>query len=139
VAARSIFRRVVATGKPERLEAATRSILCVPLVARGRTLGAVYVDLRTVLGKFVETDLAVLETLAAHAATALLACECAAPRAASDDRPIVGVWSLKDVEHEMIARALRAANGNRTAAAKLLGLPKTSLYHRLVKHGLDAG
>jgi transcriptional regulator of acetoin/glycerol metabolism len=38
----------------------------------------------------------------------------------------------------MIVRALRVAKNNKTVAAQLLGLPKTSLYNRLKRHGLAA-
>ena len=55
----------------------------------------------------------------------------------SAEPPISGVWRLKDLEREMILRALRAANGNRSEASRLLGLPKSSLYDRLAKHGIN--
>ncbi len=63
----------------------------------------------------------------------------AAPHAsapAPDEVPIVGVWRLEEVEREMLRRALKVARGNKTTAAKLLGLAKTSLYNRLEKAGL---
>ncbi len=53
-----------------------------------------------------------------------------------DEPVIAGVWRLEDVEREMIRRALTLARGNKTTAAKLLGLAKTSLYNRMQKHGL---
>jgi len=49
---------------------------------------------------------------------------------------IEGVWRLEEIEKEMVQRALRAAGGNKTVAARLLGIPKSSLYHRLEKHGI---
>ena len=55
---------------------------------------------------------------------------------AGGEAPIEGVWSLRDLEKEMIERALRRADGNRAHAARLLGIPKSSLYDRLEKHGL---
>jgi transcriptional regulator with GAF, ATPase, and Fis domain len=54
------------------------------------------------------------------------------------DVPIEGIWRLDDLEREMLLRALRRARGNKTTAAKMLGLAKTSLYNRLEKHGLSA-
>ncbi|MCW8139080.1 MAG: sigma 54-interacting transcriptional regulator [Planctomycetota bacterium] len=54
-----------------------------------------------------------------------------------EERPITGVWRLEDLEREMLLRALRRARGNKTLAARLLGLAKTSLYHRLARHGLE--
>jgi transcriptional regulator with GAF, ATPase, and Fis domain len=52
------------------------------------------------------------------------------------EAPIEGVWRLDDLEKEMIERALRRAQGKKILAARLLGIPKTSLYNRLEKHGL---
>jgi len=46
------------------------------------------------------------------------------------------LWRLEDVERAAIERALRRANGNKTVAARLLGLAKTSLYNRMEKLGL---
>ncbi len=48
-----------------------RSIMCAPLVARGNTLGAVYVDNRLFNGVFNEDDLGLLVTFANQAATAI--------------------------------------------------------------------
>ena len=56
---------------------------------------------------------------------------------AGGEAPIEGVWNLRDLEKEMIERALRRADGNRAQAARLLGIPKSSLYDRLEKHGLQ--
>jgi DNA-binding NtrC family response regulator len=62
----------------------------------------------------------------------------AAPATDGAERPIEGVWALKDLEKEMIARALRHCGGNRAHAARMLGLPKSSLYDRMMKHGFHA-
>jgi transcriptional regulator with PAS, ATPase and Fis domain len=51
--------------------------------------------------------------------------------------PIRGIWRLQALEREMIVRALRRARGNKTLAARLLGIAKTSLYHRLERHRID--
>lgn len=48
-----------------------RSIMCAPLIARGNTLGAVYVDNRLFNGVFNEDDLGLLVTFANQAATAI--------------------------------------------------------------------
>ena len=53
-----------------------------------------------------------------------------------DDLPLEGVWRLDELERLMILRALRRAQGNKTLAAKLLGIPKSSLYDRLDRHGI---
>jgi transcriptional regulator with PAS, ATPase and Fis domain len=44
--------------------------------------------------------------------------------------------SLEAAERRAIERALRAAEDNRTAAAKLLGVSRSALYRLLSKHGL---
>jgi transcriptional regulator with PAS, ATPase and Fis domain len=48
-----------------------------------------------------------------------------------------GSTDLAVVERETIARVLRDTNGNRSGAAKRLGLSRTQLYVRLRKYGLD--
>ncbi|HZV00464.1 MAG TPA: sigma 54-interacting transcriptional regulator, partial [Planctomycetota bacterium] len=60
-------------------------------------------------------------------------------QATSDEGPLEGVWNLRELEKAMIERALRKTNGNRALAARLLGLPKSSLYDRMQKHGLHGG
>jgi DNA-binding NtrC family response regulator len=44
---------------------------------------------------------------------------------------------LGQIERELIARALERAKGNKTKAAKLLGLTRPRLYRRLVQLGLE--
>jgi transcriptional regulator with GAF, ATPase, and Fis domain len=58
---------------------------------------------------------------------------------AEDGPPILGVWKLDELEKEMILRALRRAHGNKALAARLLGLAKSSFYHRLEHFGLHGG
>jgi DNA-binding NtrC family response regulator len=41
------------------------------------------------------------------------------------------------LEREMIVRALAAATGNRTEAARRLGLSRQQLYRKLAEFGLD--
>ncbi|RMG95267.1 MAG: GAF domain-containing protein [Chloroflexi bacterium] len=84
---RTVIEKAVATGKgiltnnaqeDERFASQQsvvgyqlRSIMCAPLMARGRTLGAVYVDNRLFTGVFQEADLEMLETFANQAAIAI--------------------------------------------------------------------
>lgn len=84
---RSIMRRVVREGEPiltanaiddPRLQSAASisalnllSIVCVPLISRGRTLGAIYLDHPQVVGRFDDTHLDTLTALAEQAAVAL--------------------------------------------------------------------
>jgi len=44
--------------------------------------------------------------------------------------------TIDDHEKALIERALREANGNRTVAAKKLGIPRRTFYRRLEKYGL---
>lgn len=50
---------------------ALRSIMCAPLRARGRVIGAIYVDNRAQKGHFVRADLDLLEAFAIQAAIAI--------------------------------------------------------------------
>ncbi|TET35859.1 MAG: tetratricopeptide repeat protein [Planctomycetota bacterium] len=45
--------------------------------------------------------------------------------------------NLREVEIRLIERALRAADGNKAQAARLMGIAKTSLYDKLRKYGID--
>jgi two-component system NtrC family response regulator len=45
--------------------------------------------------------------------------------------------SLEEVEKELILKALEKAGGNKTRAAKLLGLTRRTLYSRLERYGLS--
>jgi transcriptional regulator with GAF, ATPase, and Fis domain len=47
--------------------------------------------------------------------------------------------SLDAVVASHIRRVLKLAGGNKSRAADLLGIPRTSLYHKLRKHGIDDG
>jgi transcriptional regulator with GAF, ATPase, and Fis domain len=83
----SVARRVVREGKAiltanaiddPRLQSAASisalnllSIVCVPLISRGRTLGAIYLDHPQVVGRFDETHLDTVTALAEQAAIAL--------------------------------------------------------------------
>jgi DNA-binding NtrC family response regulator len=44
--------------------------------------------------------------------------------------------SLEDLERELIVQALERASGNKSAAARLLGLTRRTLYSRMERHGL---
>ncbi len=48
-----------------------RSIMCVPLVTRNQTFGAIYVENRSIRGRFRESDLAPLQLFANQAAIAI--------------------------------------------------------------------
>src|SRR5262249_56563728 len=44
--------------------------------------------------------------------------------------------SLESLERELILKALEKAKGNKSQAARLLGLTRRTLYSRMEKHGL---
>ena len=46
---------------------------------------------------------------------------------------------LAGVETELIQRALRESKGNKSKAARLLGLTRPKLYRRMVQLGLESG
>ncbi|HWA97755.1 MAG TPA: helix-turn-helix domain-containing protein, partial [Pirellulales bacterium] len=84
----------------------------------------------------------------AHAASAWVTVDDLPPRlflAASAarnprlrDETIVLDQFLAEIERELIVRALSRARGNKTRAAKLLGMTRPRLYRRLVQLGLIA-
>jgi DNA-binding NtrC family response regulator len=61
----------------------------------------------------------------------------AASRPVRRDEAIVLPEFLAKVEIELITRALRRAKGNKSKAARLLGLTRPRLYRRLVQLGLE--
>ena len=46
--------------------------------------------------------------------------------------------TLEEVERAHVVRVLALAGGNKKKAAKLLGLPRATLYRKLEKYGLTA-
>lgn len=56
----------------------------------------------------------------------------------SERRPVGPdeVRSLSDVEREQVERAMRASRGNKSAAARLLGLDRKTLYRKLELYGI---
>lgn len=51
--------------------------------------------------------------------------------------PVEGVV-LDDVERDLLRQALERTTGNRTRAARLLGITRNQLRYRIRKFGLDA-
>ena len=84
---KSVFRQVVETGQPLVLRDAMsnpdfsgaesvallklRSIMCVPLISRGEIIAAIYVENRSISGRFSEEDLPLLTLFANQAAVAI--------------------------------------------------------------------
>ena len=46
--------------------------------------------------------------------------------------------TLEDAERQTIENALASAGGNKARAAEILGIPRTSLYHKLRRYGLSS-
>ncbi len=46
---------------------------------------------------------------------------------------------LDAVERDLVAKALREADNNRSRAARLLGITRSQFYSRMQKYGLTAG
>jgi DNA-binding NtrC family response regulator len=44
---------------------------------------------------------------------------------------------LAETERQVILEALKSAGGNKTKAARMLGIHRTSLYEKMRMHGLD--
>ena len=60
----------------------------------------------------------------------------AAPPPAPATEPARDAWSLAEVEKEHIQRVLERHRGNATAAAKQLGISRTTLWRKLRQYGL---
>jgi len=57
-----------------------------------------------------------------------------------EDNPLPGEVSLslknEEMEKKQIIRALEQANGNRSLAAELLGIGRTTLYGKMKQYGI---
>ena len=60
-----------------------------------------------------------------------------AARGASATATPSSTLNLEDAEKELIQRALDAAGGNKSEAARLLGITRRALYGRLERYGMD--
>jgi len=50
----------------------------------------------------------------------------------------IGTLSLEEIERQHIARILAAEGGNISNSARVLGINRTTLYHKIKKYGLSA-
>ena len=53
------------------------------------------------------------------------------------EEPARDAWSLAEIEKEHIERVLARHRGNATAAAKQLGISRTTLWRKLREYGLS--
>jgi two-component system response regulator AtoC len=91
-------------------------------------------ELRTAIEHAVvlcKSDKITPRDLPPSARPAAIAPASAAPAKASGD------LSVKEAEKQLIIRALKATNGNRTLAAKKLGMSRRTLYRKLTEYGLE--
>jgi two-component system, NtrC family, response regulator HydG len=61
-------------------------------------------------------------------------------RAPDDDEAFTmgeGGGNLKEMERAAIEKALEASGGNKTQAARLLGITRKTLYRKLARHGVE--
>jgi transcriptional regulator of acetoin/glycerol metabolism len=85
-------------------------------------------ELRNVLERAI-----ILRPQGAITADDVLLGELAAP----SEAPAVGTLNLADVEKQVILQALDRASGNKSEAARLLGITRRALYGRLERYGID--
>ena len=65
-----------------------------------------------------------------------LVCDSPLPAAAGRAQPQPGVRRLDEMEREAIVQALSYTNGDRSRAAELLGIGRTTLYRRMKAYGV---
>jgi signal transduction histidine kinase len=122
----SILSQVIETSKPLVLRDATddpnwrrsksvvalqlRSVMCVPLITHGATIGAIYVENRTVKGRFREEDLAPLTFFANQAAVSI---ENAALNDALEERVAARTRELEQAKAQVERSWTEAIEANR--------------------------
>ena len=105
-------------------------------------------ELRNVIERcvlFAEGDEFPLHWLQLSGQPATITSPTAAPTApppAEGDRlvlPLDGSMSLDDMDHHIVATAVARADGNLSAAARMLGTTRQTLRYRVKKYGIKAG
>ena len=140
---RTIFNRVISNGESIVLADAVedeefqdsvsildlnlRSVMCVPLIARGEKLGAIYVENRSAGGVFEDQELRALKYFAAHAAVAIenaILNDDLETRVTSRTKELN--QTVQDLEREIEARKRAEAELQRLAITD----PLTEAYNR---------
>lgn len=87
-----------------------RSVMCVPLISRGNTIGAIYVENRSVQGRFSEADLPPLVFLANQAAVSI---ENAALNDELEERIAIRTRELEEAKGNAEQSWVEAVEANR--------------------------
>ena len=90
--------------------------------------------LLTASSRLTAGDLPIARSAAARVAKARRVAEDAYGSGSQDDPP----ETLEELERLSIQRALREENGSVNAAARRLGVPRSTLYHKLKVLGLSS-
>jgi signal transduction histidine kinase len=93
-----------------------RSVLAVPLVARGELLGAIYVDTRMATRPFSEHDLRLLQAMASQAAMAIRGARLYQDVLASNAQLQQALHELRDTQDQLVQAERLAAVGRLAAS-----------------------
>ncbi|HUT21302.1 MAG TPA: ATP-binding protein, partial [Anaerolineae bacterium] len=93
-----------------------RSVLAVPLVARGETVGAIYVDTRMSERLFAEPDLKLLQAMASQAAMAIRNARLYQETQASNERLTLALQELRQTQEQLVQAERLAAVGRLAAS-----------------------
>ncbi len=80
---------------------ALRSIICAPLLSRGKTIGVIYVDNRALAGLFQESDLSLLNTFAAQAAVVIENARLFTRRGQTLAERVAELERLSTIDHQL--------------------------------------
>ena len=93
-----------------------RSVLAVPLVARGEVIGAVYVDTRMSERLFTESDLRLLQAMASQAAMAIRNARLYQDATAANEQLKGALQELRDTQQALVQAERLAAVGRLAAS-----------------------
>jgi signal transduction histidine kinase len=93
-----------------------RSVLAVPLIARGEVIGAVYVDTRMSERLFTEADLRLLQAMASQAAMAIRNARLFQDASAANERLKTALQELRDTQQQLVQAERLAALGRLAAS-----------------------
>ncbi len=122
-----------------------RSVLAVPLVGRGETIGAIYVDTRMSERLFTDSDLRLLQAMASQAGMAIRNARLYQEAQASNERLTATLQELRQTQEQLVHAERLAAVGRLAASVahelrNPLMVMRSSLFFldRLVSSGSPA-